>query len=440
MEMSLVLACYNEEPLLAQSVDELVSLLKMTHLTWEIIFVDDASTDATVQVIEAIRKRHPDLPMRLIRHPVNLGRGRTVTDGFQAAQGRVVGYLDVDLEVHARYLLSMWAAIEVEHYDAAVAWRIYKLSLGVLLRALCSKGYHGLVRWVLGLPFKDTEAGFKFFKREPLMRILRQTHDPSWFWDTEIMAHAWLQGLRVKEIPCLFIRRRDKKSSVRLLRDVWRYGVALVQFKRRWLRCPSQTSLLYRVPWLYHQAMRLLYRQGKRQRLAVTAQYVPAGTTVLDVCSGDCALYSHWLRGRLVDYLGVDINPRLLYAGARQGARVRLMDVHQEDLPPADIVVMQASLYQFIPNHHALLQKLLRTARRRVIVTEPVKNWAASSRQWIRQASQWWTNPGTGPAPHRFTREELEQLFLQYGASEIKETSGGRDLLGVFHVNSNNPA
>ncbi|PIQ83424.1 MAG: hypothetical protein COV75_07580 [Candidatus Omnitrophica bacterium CG11_big_fil_rev_8_21_14_0_20_63_9] len=438
MDLSLIIPCYNETPILVESVRELVAVLRATRLTYELIFVDDASRDGTVELLERCRRQYADIPMRIIRHETNTGRGRTVTDGWRAAQGRIVGYLDIDLEVHARYIPAMVDAIDRQGVDGAIAWRIYKVMWSVLLRAVCSKAYHVLVHGVLRLPFKDTETGFKFFKREAVLPLLDAVQDPGWFWDTELMARAWFQGLRIAEIPCLFIRRTDKRSSVRVFRDSWRYLVALMRFKRQWLRCPSQTSLLYRRPWLYHWAMRLLHARRERRRFEAIAAHIPAGVSVVDVCSADCALYRYYLQDKGIDHLGVDLNPRLLYRGGRAGSRVRLMDVRREELPQAEVVVMQASLYQFIPDHHAMMQRLLRAARQRVIIAEPINNWSSSSSGWRRRLSQRWTNPGTGPVPHRFGRADLEQLFRQYGARLIQEHARGRELIGVFDLHDGN--
>jgi len=433
IDVSVVIACYNEERILAASVEELLAVLRATRLSFELIFVDDASQDQTLRAIEACVARHPDVPMRVIRHAANTGRGRTVADGFRAARGRIVGYLDIDLEVHARYVPSMVDAIDREGYDAATAWRIYKLRWFVLLRAVCGAAYRGLVRAVLRLPCKDTEAGFKFFRREALLPLLEQVRDPGWFWDTELMARSCMHGLRMKEVPCLFIRRADKRSTVRVVRDSARYLAALWRFRRGWRRCPAQTGLLYRSPRLYHWAMRLLYRGGERRRLEAVARLIPDGASVLDVCAGDGSLYTRTLRGR-AEYLGLDCNPRLVQEGICRGARMRLADVTREALPEADVVVMQASLYQFIPNEAVMLRRLLGAARRRVIVAEPIRNWATDTRAWRRALSRWWTNPGSGPATERFSRSGLEALLRRHGAAEVRHTLDGRELIAVLDV------
>lgn len=435
VDVSLVIPCYQDGPIVPQGVAAIVEVMAATRWTYELILVDDGSTDDTRRHIEGCRSRHPDVPIRVVSHAINLGRGRAVCDGVRAAAGRIAGYLDIDLEVHARYLPAMIEAIDRQGYDGAVAWRMYELTRPVWFRGLCSRGYHTLMRRCLGLPFHDTEAGFKFFRRDAFLHLIQRTCHPGWFWDTEVMAWAWLQGLRIQEIPCLFIRRLDKRSSVRVWRDSWEYLRALLRFRRRWLQCPPQTGWLYRLPWLYRVAMAVLYRRRARRRLAAVARHIPPGASVLDVCSGDCALHRAWGRRGGLEYLGVDLNPRLLHAGARRGARVRLLDVRHDALPPADVVVMQDSLYQFLPDAEAIVQKLFQAARARVIVAEPVDNWAGSRQPWRRWLAARATNPGTGPAPHRFTPASFEALVRRYRPREVARAVGGRDLVAVFDVN-----
>ena len=101
-DLSLVLACYNEERILERSVDEIFLVLDALRSTSEVIFVDDGSGDRTRSVINRLLLDNPKRDLRKIEHVRNLGRGRTVSDGIRAARGRFVGFIDVDLEVPAR--------------------------------------------------------------------------------------------------------------------------------------------------------------------------------------------------------------------------------------------------------------------------------------------------------------------------------------------------
>lgn len=230
-DLSIVVACYNEERLLEQSMTEVFAVLDMLRLRAEVIFVDDASRDSTRDIIDRIIAAHPQRQLRKIEHRTNVGRGGSVADGIRAARGRLVGYLDIDLEVHARYIPGC-VAVLLDGAQVATAKRVYNFSWRSLDRYILSKGYAWLLRRVINLPLADTETGFKFFDRAAILPVLDQTQDKGWFWDTEIMVRAYWAGLRIRELPALFIRRFDKQSSLRPLRDTLGYLRALWRFHR----------------------------------------------------------------------------------------------------------------------------------------------------------------------------------------------------------------
>lgn len=229
--LSVVVACYNEEEVLAKSFAEILDVLDDFGRPYEIVFVDDVSRDRTRQILRELVAGHPSVPIQLILHDRNRGRGATVTDGFRAARGEIVGYLDVDLEVHARYIPSLVRAIE-KGADVATVRRIYAFQLRSLDRYFMSRGYSYLVRKLLGTALHDTETGYKFFRRERLLPVLDEIRDPGWFWDTEFMIRAERRGLRVAEVPGAYVRRFDKTSTVSGLRDSARYFGKLLAFRR----------------------------------------------------------------------------------------------------------------------------------------------------------------------------------------------------------------
>lgn len=231
LDLSLVLACYNEERVLEQSVAEIVGVLDNTRYSYEVIFIDDCSQDRTRDLIDQAIARYPDKRMSQIFHEQNKGRGGTVSDGIRAAQGDVAGFIDIDLEVHARYIPSCVNAVQ-NGADVAVGRRIYKLNLRSLDRYVLSAGYVRLVRWLLGVDLNDTETGYKFFKRERILPVLDEINDQRWFWDTEVMVRSYYRGYRIAEIPCLFLRRFDKASTVHPLSDTLDYFRKLWHFRK----------------------------------------------------------------------------------------------------------------------------------------------------------------------------------------------------------------
>jgi glycosyltransferase involved in cell wall biosynthesis len=229
-DVSLILACYNEAGHLEESVRQILAVLDDTRWAYEVIFVDDCSVDETSNLIDGIIQRCPSKRMSKLCHTKNWGRGRTVCDGFRQARGEVVGYIDVDLEVHPRYLPSCVHAIH-EGADAAYAKRIYQVQPSILHRHVMSRAYSLLVRQLLGMDLSDTESGYKFFRRERLLPLLERATDPGWFWDTEIMAYYCLAGYSIVEVPALFVRREDKKSSVRVVHDSAQQLAKLLRFR-----------------------------------------------------------------------------------------------------------------------------------------------------------------------------------------------------------------
>jgi glycosyltransferase involved in cell wall biosynthesis len=228
--LSLVLACYNEAEHLEASFAEIKDTLEQAAYPFEILFVDDVSRDRTREILAELVAAHPGLPLRTILHERNRGRGATVTDGFRAARGAVLGYIDVDLEVHSRYIPSLVRAID-RGADVATLRRIYAFQMRSLDRYFMSRGYSFLVRRLLDVTIADTETGYKFFRRESVLPLLDEIHDPGWFWDTEFMVRAARRRLRMVEIPGAYIRRQDKTSTVSGLRDSLRYFGQLLRFR-----------------------------------------------------------------------------------------------------------------------------------------------------------------------------------------------------------------
>lgn len=241
IEVSIIVACYNEQPVLRDSVARIVDVMSLTRYasSYELIFIDDCSRDNTVDLILELQSRYSHIPIKLLRHVQNKGRGQTVMDGFTVARGRLMGFLDIDLETPAHYIPV--ALLELERgADVVSALRIYKFMWWSLHRQILSKGYHRLVAAALRVPLQDTEVGFKFFNRERAWPVVSDCADPGWFWDTEVMTRAYFGGLRIVEIPTLFIKRDDKKSSVRPIHDTIEYFGKLRRFRKEALRLEAE--------------------------------------------------------------------------------------------------------------------------------------------------------------------------------------------------------
>lgn len=227
VEFSLILACYNEGPTFSKSVKSILKHVNALRKSWEVIFVEDRSTDDTRAAVEQIVASEKNC--KAIYHAKNKGRGASVSDGIKAAGGRIVGFIDVDCEISPSYLALFMKEVE-NGADMVIGTRFYESSAKSLSRVIASKSYAFICKTILGLPFEDTEAGFKFFNRVKIIPVLKNTKDHGWFWDTEICARAFKAKLKIKQLPVLFVRRSDKKSTVNLFADSITYAKRLLAF------------------------------------------------------------------------------------------------------------------------------------------------------------------------------------------------------------------
>lgn len=231
IDLSLILPCYNEAEHFTDSIKKIVSVLQASGLAYEIIFVEDKSSDDTKKLLLDFVQKNRKLPVRVLLHAHNQGRGQSVVDGMKKSRGKYVGFIDIDCEISPHYIPQCVELLE-KRYDAVCGERHYQISLSGLIRALVSKAYASLMQFILQTSLIDTEAGYKFFRREKIMPLLQYVKDTGWFWDTEVMVCAERAGLRIHFLPVEFHRRNDKTSTVRLIPDTLEYIGKLFRFRK----------------------------------------------------------------------------------------------------------------------------------------------------------------------------------------------------------------
>jgi SAM-dependent methyltransferase len=170
--------------------------------------------------------------------------------------------------------------------------------------------------------------------------------------------------------------------------------------------------------------------------MRAVAGEVPDGASVLELCCGPGTLYLRHLRGRIGHYVGIDVNAGFVERLRRQGVEARRLDLaaDQDPLPHADVVILQASLYHFLPDAERLLDRMLAAAGERVIVSEPVRNLASSQVALIARLGRGAADPGVGGHAQRFTEETLDALMGRYRERILKAfpIPGGRERVYVL--------
>jgi SAM-dependent methyltransferase len=175
---------------------------------------------------------------------------------------------------------------------------------------------------------------------------------------------------------------------------------------------------VYRSALGYELLMRVLYGRHYAARIRAVAEQVPEGASVLELCCGPGTLYRRYLRARAGSYIGVDVNAGFVAALRRAGVDARRIDLAdvRAPLPGADVAIMQASLYHFLPSPEDIVDRMLAAARDRVIISEPVRNLASSDLPGVALLGRRAADPGVGGHADRFTEATLDELMTRYRA------------------------
>lgn len=195
-------------------------------------------------------------------------------------------------------------------------------------------------------------------------------------------------------------------------------------------------SLIYRSRIAYEFVMLALYGRHYANRYEAIAKLIPRGAEVLELCCGPCILYERYLRNKNVRYKGLDISKKFVNDLVRRGIAAEQWDLRSDlPLPHAEYVIMQASLYHFLPNAAPVLDRMLEAAEKEVILAEPIKNLASSSVPMIAHLSGMLTDPGGGSSANRFMEGTLDALAARY-SSVLRQSflaPGGREKIYVFN-------
>jgi len=229
--VSIILPCYNEAGHLEKSILLLVEESKNFTFPFEFIFVEDKSTDTTR---ELLKKMEPYLKnAQFVYHNENKGRGAAVKTGFSVAKGNIIGFIDIDLEIGPRYIAQFVEALTDN--DVAIGNRKYYSDSVVraLIRDSLSNWYRALNKKILKHSYSDTEAGYKFFRREALTDFFKTPSNDHWFWDTEFIMYCFNKKLKVMEIDVEFLRDHGKRSTVKVISDSIYYLKELLKYKRQ---------------------------------------------------------------------------------------------------------------------------------------------------------------------------------------------------------------
>ena len=168
MQISIVIPLLNEEESLAELYQWLTKVLTLNRFSYEIIFVDDGSTDGSWRVIMQLAEK--DARVRGIRFLRNYGKSQALHAGFKAAEGEVVITMDADLQDSPDEIPALYEMIIKDNYDLVSGWKKKRYD-SVLAKNLPSKLFNWAARKTSGLTLHDFNCGLKAYKKDVIKNV-----------------------------------------------------------------------------------------------------------------------------------------------------------------------------------------------------------------------------------------------------------------------------
>jgi dolichyl-phosphate beta-glucosyltransferase len=216
--ISIVIPAFNESARLGPTLDRVLEFICEQSWDVEVIVVDDGSRDGTAELVREYARRSPIV--RLVQNEGNRGKGYSVRNGVLHAQGAIVLFTDADLSSPIEEAPKLIAALEAGA-DVAIGSRWVRSDLQTqrqsVARQVMGRTFNLLLRALLSLDFKDTQCGFKAFRRTAAITLFSLQRTEGWGFDPEILFLANRLGFRVAEIPVVWAH--DEGSRIRPVVD-----------------------------------------------------------------------------------------------------------------------------------------------------------------------------------------------------------------------------
>jgi dolichyl-phosphate beta-glucosyltransferase len=237
IELSIIIPAYNEEQRLGRTLGHIRDYFARYQIEAsqaEVIVVDDGSRDGTARIVREWAREIASL--RLLSNGPNRGKGYSVRRGMMEARGRIALFTDADLSSPIEESHKLLAAIEGGN-EVAIGSRAVDRSLILVrqswFREVAGLIFNGFARLLMGLPFHDTQCGFKAFLLHPSRIVFEQQRVEGFGFDPEILFLAKHHGLRVVEVPVRCAH--DPATKVHVFRDGFLMFADLFITRWNWL-------------------------------------------------------------------------------------------------------------------------------------------------------------------------------------------------------------
>lgn len=211
-DLSLIIPVYNEAENLPILYDSIQQTLKANKNIWEVIFIDDGSSDGSFDVLKSLVEKDPE-HVRVVAFRRNFGQTAAITAGIDHAQGEIIVLMDADMQNDPADIPMLLAKLD-EGYDLVSGWRKHRRD-NRLTRTIPSNIANGLISWVTGVHLHDYGCTLKAYRREALegFRLYGEMHR-----FIPVFAHS--VGARITELPVQHHERKFGKANYGLDRTM----------------------------------------------------------------------------------------------------------------------------------------------------------------------------------------------------------------------------
>lgn len=231
--ISIVIPVYNEEQRIGKTLEIINNYLNKKNIDYELIIVDDGSTDYSIKVVEDFFSHYPQIKYKLLKNYKNLGKGAAVRKGVLSACGELVYFTDADLSTPIEEMFKFVDIIEKEGYDIVIGSRGLKESKILVhqpfYRETMGKVFNKIIKIFLMNDFNDTQCGAKMFKNEVAKKVFSLSKIHNFAFDVEILYIAKKLGYKIKEVSVVW--KNSKGSKVKLLTDSIKMLFSLFKIK-----------------------------------------------------------------------------------------------------------------------------------------------------------------------------------------------------------------
>ena len=221
-KVSVLIPAYNEAHHIKASIEETIKTFDDFGCDYEIIIIDDGSSDDTFEFATEISNKHRHVMVK--RNLSNFGKGRALKKGTRYINGDYVIFLDADMELHPAQLQTFIDIMRLDKADVVIGSKFHPNSKidYPWYRRIISCVYFSLIKIMFRLPIHDTQTGLKLFKAHVLKDVFPRILVKQFAYDLEILVTAHRLGYRITEAPVVLdSKRRYGRIGTKAIYKIW---------------------------------------------------------------------------------------------------------------------------------------------------------------------------------------------------------------------------